>query len=116
MKSYSFMHQCQMVITLWFGLIVFSLKADDQTSKIDNEPVKQEKINGTPSLGMSIIGSKEMPTVLYIVPWKSPEPDSEMPLVSRVLDEVFKPLEPEVFERQVGFHYQLINQKTNIKE
>ncbi len=51
-----------------------------------------------------IIGNRELPKVLYIVPWKKPVPGdlSGRPLVS-VLDEVLAPLDRDVFRRQVKY-------------
>ena len=49
-----------------------------------------------------IIGNRELPKVLYIVPWKKPLPGdlSGRPLVS-VLDEALAPVDRDVFRRQV---------------
>lgn len=55
--------------------------------------------------GTQILGNRELPKVLYIVPWKQPLP-SEMvgrPAAS-VLDEALSPVDREVFERQVHYH------------
>jgi hypothetical protein len=51
-----------------------------------------------------IIGNRELPKVLYIVPWKKPLPGelSGRPVVS-VLDEALAPVDRDVFRRQV--HY-----------
>ena len=51
-----------------------------------------------------IIGNRELPKVLYIVPWKKPLPGelSGRPVVS-VIDEVLAPVDRDVFRRQV--HY-----------
>src|SRR5262245_27333764 len=48
-----------------------------------------------------IIGNRELPKVLYIVPWKKPLPDdlSPRPMVS-VLDEALAPIDRDVFRRQ----------------
>jgi hypothetical protein len=56
-----------------------------------------------------IIGNRELPKVLYIVPWKKPTPGdlSGRPLVS-VLDEALAPVDRDVFRRQVS--YDAINQ------
>jgi len=55
--------------------------------------------------GTQILGSRELPKVLYIVPWKQPLPTE---LVGRpatsLLDEVLSPIDREVFERQVRYH------------
>jgi hypothetical protein len=51
-----------------------------------------------------IIGNRELPKVLYIVPWKKPAPGdlSGVPAES-VLDEALAPVDRDVFRRQV--HY-----------
>ncbi len=55
--------------------------------------------------GTQILGSRELPKVLYIVPWKRPLPTE---LVGRpatsLLDEVLSPVDRDVFERQVRYH------------
>jgi hypothetical protein len=54
-----------------------------------------------------IIGNRELPKVLYIVPWKKPTPGdlSGRPLVS-VLDEALAPIDRDVFRRQVQYDAQ----------
>jgi len=51
-----------------------------------------------------IIGNRELPKVLYIVPWKKPLPGE---LSGRapggVLDEVLAPVDRDVFRRQVRY-------------
>jgi hypothetical protein len=51
-----------------------------------------------------IIGNRELPKVLYIVPWKKPLPGelSGRPAAS-VLDEALAPVDRDVFRRQI--HY-----------
>jgi len=51
-----------------------------------------------------IIGNRELPKVLYIVPWKKPVPGdlSGRPLVS-VIDEALAPIDRDVFRRQVQY-------------
>jgi hypothetical protein len=51
-----------------------------------------------------IIGNRELPKVLYIVPWKKPAPGdlSSRPLDS-VLDEALAPVDRDVFRRQVRY-------------
>ena len=55
-----------------------------------------------------IIGNRELPKVLYIVPWKKPLPGqlSGRPVQS-VLDEALAPVDREVFRRQVDYSAQL---------
>jgi len=54
--------------------------------------------------GTQIIGSRELPKVLYIVPWKSPEAGDlvKMP-VDSLLDEALAPVDRDVFRRQVQY-------------
>ncbi|MFO1217988.1 MAG: hypothetical protein U1E89_06325 [Burkholderiaceae bacterium] len=51
-----------------------------------------------------IIGNRELPKVLYIVPWKKPLPGelSGRPL-GGVLDEALGPVDRDVFRRQVRY-------------
>jgi hypothetical protein len=55
-----------------------------------------------------IVGNRELPKVLYIVPWKQPLPGvpSGKPLQS-VLDEALTPLDRAVFRRQLSYGLQL---------
>ena len=51
-----------------------------------------------------VIGNRELPKVLYIVPWKKPLPGdlSGRPVVS-VLDEALAAVDRDVFRRQVRY-------------
>ncbi|UCH17376.1 MAG: hypothetical protein JSW36_17140 [Burkholderiales bacterium] len=51
-----------------------------------------------------IIGNRELPKVLYIVPWKKPLPGelAGRP-VAGVLDEVLAPIDRDVFRRQLQY-------------
>jgi hypothetical protein len=51
-----------------------------------------------------IIGNRELPKVLYIVPWKRPVPGdlAGRPLDS-VIDEALAPVDRDVFRRQVRY-------------
>jgi len=55
-----------------------------------------------------IIGNRELPKVLYIVPWKKPVP-GELPgrPLKSVLDETMEPLDRDVFQRQVKYGAQV---------
>lgn len=59
-----------------------------------------------------IIGNRELPKVLYIVPWKKPVPSelSGRPVAS-VLDEALAPIDRDVFRRQVQYDTQLVAAK-----
>ena len=66
----------------------------------------QDRAEVAPS---QIIGNRELPKVLYIVPWKKPLPDAlnGKPPAS-VLDEALAPIDREVFRRQVQYELQLV--------
>lgn len=55
-----------------------------------------------------IIGNRELPKVLYIVPWKKPQP-GELPgrPMKSVLDEALEPIDRDVFRTQVRYAAQL---------
>jgi len=55
--------------------------------------------------GTQILGSRELPKVLVIVPWKPPLPgDLVGRPVASLLDETLAPIDRDVFRRQVQFH------------
>jgi hypothetical protein len=55
-----------------------------------------------------IVGNRELPKVLYIVPWKKPLPGelSGRPVAS-VLDEALAAIDRDVFRRQLRYEKQL---------
>lgn len=58
--------------------------------------------------GTSIRGSRELPKVLYIVPWKKPVPgDLVGRPVTSLLDEALAPVDREVFRRELEYHERL---------
>lgn len=78
--------------------LAFAQSGESEEKKVDNK-VKELS-------GISIIGNKEAPKSLYIVPWKSSEVGVESELVSSLMDDKLKPLDKEVFMRELEF-YQL---------
>jgi len=54
--------------------------------------------------GISIIGNKEAPKSLYIVPWKNSEVGVETSLTSGLLDESSKLIDKDVFLRELEFY------------
>ncbi len=51
-----------------------------------------------------ITGARELPKVLYIVPWKRTAPDSRPLPMKSLMDEVLSPIDMDVFRRQVRYH------------
>lgn len=54
--------------------------------------------------GISIIGNEEAPKALYIVPWKNSEVGVEAELTSSLMDGKLRPLDREVFTRELDFY------------
>jgi hypothetical protein len=54
--------------------------------------------------GISIIGNKEAPKSLYIVPWQNSEVGVATSLNSGLLDDSMRPLDKEVFLRELDFY------------
>ncbi|HFD81301.1 MAG TPA: hypothetical protein ENK05_13055 [Gammaproteobacteria bacterium] len=57
------------------------------------------------SEGMAVIGNRELPKALVIVPWKDPEasvaPDRP---VNSLIDEALQPVDPDVFRRKLQYY------------
>jgi hypothetical protein len=51
-----------------------------------------------------ITGARELPKVLYIVPWKKTAPDSRPLPMKSLMNEVLEPIDMDVFRRQVRYH------------
>jgi len=58
-------------------------------------------------LGLTIKGNQELPNVLYIVPWKKGPKNDISPIQGRIVDEVYGPVEMNVFQRRVNLFRQL---------
>ena len=63
--------------------------------------------------GTSIIGNKELPKVLYIVPWQSPAKiDISTPSFVSILDQPLKQIDRKTFRRQIQYHGMVFPQST----
>ena len=51
-----------------------------------------------------ITGARELPKVLYIVPWKRTGPDSRPLPMKSLMEEILAPIDMDVFRRQVRYH------------
>ena len=60
--------------------------------------------------GISIIGNKDTPKSLYIVPWRSSDLGLETDLSSSLLNEGIHPVDKDVFTRELNF-YELSTEK-----
>ena len=61
--------------------------------------------------GISIVGNKEAPKSLFIVPWKSSEIGVETGLASSLLNEKLKPVDKDVFQRELDFYSITVGEK-----
>ena len=60
--------------------------------------------------GTSIVGNKELPKMLYIVPWKTSEiPEMNEPPIHSMIDEALAPIDRDSFRRQIHY-YQVYTQ------
>ncbi|WP_316368328.1 hypothetical protein [Candidatus Thiodiazotropha sp. CDECU1] len=61
--------------------------------------------------GTAIFGNKESPNILYVVPWRSAKRlTNMMPPETGRRDELFAPLDRDVFRRQIDW-YQTFSEK-----
>ena len=55
--------------------------------------------------GTEITGNKELPRVLYIVPWKSAERfEISSPPITSIMDQKLTPIERAAFKRRIHYH------------
>jgi hypothetical protein len=86
-------------------MLLVSLSLLSLNAGAKDEPKASEKANEAKELsGISIVGNKEAPKSLFIVPWKSSELGVETSLTSKLLDEKMKVVDKDVFERELDFY------------
>ena len=65
--------------------------------------------------GISIIGNKELPKMLYIVPWKKSElPELNAPPIESLIDEALAPIDRDNFKRKIRY-YQIYSKQNEAK-
>ena len=82
----------KLVLIMMLMMIVVSAEAKDK--KDDAKELS----------GISIVGNKEAPKSLFIVPWKSSEMGIETSLSSSLLNEKLQAVDKDVFERELDFY------------
>jgi len=98
-------------ITVFIALmiVVTSVVAQDGNKK---KAVKAKSGSDAKELsGISIVGNKEAPKSLFIVPWKSSELGVETGLASSLLNEKLKPVDKEVFDRELDYYEITVGEK-----
>ena len=98
------MKQLMLILLTLFTLS--SVLAEDK--KKENVPAKKTGSEVKELSGISIIGNKEAPKSLYIVPWKDSQVGVESSLTSGLLDERMQPVDKDVFMRELDY-YQFAN-------
>ncbi len=101
----------KMIILLNLFLSFCAFSAEDNMDKADDKTVNRKIKIQEAILGMNVSGNKEAPNLLYIIPWKDSTEHSKPPEVNRLMDEVFSTIDPDVYEKELGFYQQLT--KTN---
>jgi hypothetical protein len=81
------------MVLLWLMMQTLAIAEEN---KVDSE-VKELS-------GISIIGNKEAPKSLYIVPWQNSEVGVATSLSSGLLDDSMRPVDKEVFLRELDFY------------
>jgi len=91
------------LVSFMVSFMPFAYAEDAAKSDADKKAVKKD--NAVKELsGISIIGNKEAPKSLYIVPWKNSEVGVRSSLTSGLLDESMRPIDKEVFMRELDFY------------
>lgn len=89
-------------------IVLLSFVSLDASAK--DEPKANAKDEAKELSGISIVGNKEAPKSLFIVPWKSSELGVETGLASKLLDEKMKVVDKDVFERELDFYSSTVNE------
>ncbi len=59
--------------------------------------------------GMTVYGQRELPKVMYIVPWKKTKSaEIDMPMTESLVVDVLDPIDPDVFRRKIKY-YEMMN-------
>lgn len=98
----------KLILILMFALLSLNVMAKDKGKK---HPVKASSSDVKELSGISVIGNKEAPKSLFIVPWKSSEIGVETGLASSLLNEKMKPVDKEVFMRELNFYAITVGKK-----
>ena len=87
-------------------LISSAAFADDSAKAQDalgGQPKSGKPAGDVTMSGMSILGNDEAPKSLVLVPWKSSQL-GDMPALSRLPDDSIKPVDKDVFARELSYY------------
>jgi hypothetical protein len=98
------MHRASLICVS--ALLIGSAAFADDGAKAQTAP--QPKSGKPPTgdvamSGMSILGNDEAPKSLVLVPWKSSQL-GDMPALSRLPDDSIKPVDKDVFARELSYY------------
>src|SRR5262249_15013029 len=90
------------------ALLMGSVAFADDGAKAPNTGAAPSKASKPPAgdvamSGMSILGNDEAPKSLVLVPWKSSQL-GDMPALSRLPDDSIKPVDKDVFARELSYY------------
>jgi hypothetical protein len=95
------------VFVMAFSLSAWAEEPADNDEVVEEPQAEEPQGDGIKSpktmSGMSILGNEEAPKSLVIVPWKSSRMGDELSL-SDTLDDRARPVDKEVFERELRFY------------
>lgn len=79
-----------------------------RSGKERRKPAAQQKIDHMQLGTTTVTGNRELPKVMYIVPWKKSDiGDLGGKPMNSLLDEVLAPVDRDVFRREVGYYHAL---------
>lgn len=93
------------------SIVLFILFACIATTAIAKEKQKNKPQDSAKELsGITIMGNKEAPKSLFIIPWKSSELGVEAGLSSNLLNEKLEVIDKDVFERELDFYSETVTE------
>ena len=92
----------KIIVTLILIFLAVSANAQDKSVNDTKDATKAD--DAKELSGISIVGNKEAPKSLFIVPWKSSELGVETGLASSLLNEKLRPVDKDVFARELDFY------------
>jgi len=107
------MHRASLICAS--ALLLGSAALADDGTKAQSAGAAQPKAAKPPAgdvamSGMSILGNDEAPKSLVLVPWKSSQL-GDMPALSRLPDDSIKPVDKDVFARELSYYQIRSNSK-----
>lgn len=81
-----------------------AVQTSPEAPAADTPIAPAEAPQALPGAGTTVVGEREAPIGLYIMPWRQSSAEAGLDRPARLLDEALMPLDPEVFRRQVEYH------------